>query len=101
MASHLILDLFTGYTPILWPLISYSLWIKAELSVHVGSSMFIIPSVKLLTQPTAFQRFQSLDAPLFTGEGLIISLLLTAPLLLKAVERHVHLAEEGDGSQNV
>jgi membrane-bound metal-dependent hydrolase YbcI (DUF457 family) len=96
VASHSILDLFAGYTPILWPLSSYSLWIKTELEVHIGSSMFIIPSVKLLTQPTTFQRFQSLDAPLFTGDGLIISLLLSAPLLLKAVEGRAHGAERKD-----
>jgi membrane-bound metal-dependent hydrolase YbcI (DUF457 family) len=94
VVSHLILDLFSGYTPILWPLSSCSVWIKTELGVHIGSSMFIIPSVKLLIQPTTFQHFQSLDAPLFTGEGLIISLLLSAPLLLKAVKKRVHCTEK-------
>jgi hypothetical protein len=69
------------------------LWIKTEIEVHLGSSVFMVPSVKLLAQPTTFQRFQSLDAPLFTGEGLIISLLLSAPLLMKAVRRHAHRAE--------
>jgi membrane-bound metal-dependent hydrolase YbcI (DUF457 family) len=90
VASHLILDLFAGYTPILWPLSNSSFWIKTELGVHIGGSMSIMPTVSLLMKPTAFQRLQSLDAPLFTGEGLIISLLLLAPLLLKAVERYAH-----------
>ena len=87
-ASHPILDLFTGYTPILWPLSSHSLWVKTELGVHIGGSLTLLPSVKLLAQPTTFHRLESLDAPLFTGEGLITSLILTAPLILKAVRGH-------------
>jgi hypothetical protein len=84
VASHLILDLFAGYTPILWPLSSRSFWIKTELGVHIGGSMSIMPTVDLLTKPTAFQHLQSLDAPLFTGEGLIISASLLAPIMVKA-----------------
>jgi membrane-bound metal-dependent hydrolase YbcI (DUF457 family) len=34
VASHLILDLFSGYTPILWPLYGYSVWIQAGLVTY-------------------------------------------------------------------
>jgi hypothetical protein len=67
---------------------SHSLWVKTELGVHIGGSLTLLPSVKLLAQPTTFHRLESLDAPLFTGEGLITSLILTAPLILKAVRGH-------------
>ena len=84
MASHLVLDLFTGYTPILWPLYGYSVWIQAGLVAHVGSSPSLALNIKVLTQPVTFQPFQSLDAPLFTGEGLILSAILIMPVLLRA-----------------
>jgi membrane-bound metal-dependent hydrolase YbcI (DUF457 family) len=83
VASHSILDLFAGYTPILWPLSTYSFWIKTELEVHIGSSIVLNPSVKLLAEPTLFKHLPSLDAPLFTGEGMIISAVLLIPLLFK------------------
>lgn len=83
VASHSILDVFAGYTPILWPLYGYSVWIKTELVAHIGSSPSLLPSVQLLMKPTTFQPFQSLDAPLFTGEGLILSTVLLLPVLLK------------------
>jgi len=83
-ASHLVLDLFAGYTPILWPLYGYSVWIKTELVVHFGSSPSFVPSARLLMKPTTFQQFQSLDAPLITGEGFIILAVLLMPVLLKA-----------------
>lgn len=85
-ASHLILDVFGGYTPILWPLYGNSVWIQAELVTHVGSSPSLAPTTQLLTKPTTFQQFQSLDAPLFTGDGLILSVVLLAPILFKALK---------------
>jgi len=84
VASHLILDVFSGYTPIVWPFCDYSVWIKAEVEAHIGSSPSFSPSVQLLTKPITFQQFQRLDAPLFTGESLIVSVVLLSPVLLTA-----------------
>jgi membrane-bound metal-dependent hydrolase YbcI (DUF457 family) len=89
VASHLALDVFAGYMPILWPFYGYSVWVQADLFAHIGSSPSLSSSVKLLTEPVTFQPFQSLDAPLFTGEGLILSAILLMPVLLKALRlRH-------------
>jgi len=87
VASHSILDLFTGYTPILWPLYGYSIWLQTGLAAHIGSSPGLSSSGQLLLEPTSFHAFQSLDAPLATGEGLIVSMTLLTPLLLKRL-RH-------------
>jgi len=83
-ASHPILDVFGGYTPILWPLYGYSIWVRAELSAHVGSYPSLISSAQLLTKSISFQPFQSLDAPLLTGEGLILLAVLLTPVLLRS-----------------
>jgi len=85
VASHLVLDLFSGYTPLLWPLYGYSLWVQAGLVAHIGSSPSLTPSLKLLKEPIAFHPFPSLDAPLFTGQGLILSAVLLFPVLLRAL----------------
>jgi hypothetical protein len=84
VASHIFLDVFAGYTPVLWPLYGYSVWIKADFIVHIGSSSKLAITAQLLTEPINFQPFQSLDAPLFTGEGLILSAVLLMPVFLKA-----------------
>lgn len=94
VASHLILDLFSGYTPLLWPLFGYSLWVQAELAAHIGSSPSLTSSVKLLKRPVTFQPFLSLDAPLFTGEGLVLSAVLLMPILLKAFRQAGELASD-------
>jgi membrane-bound metal-dependent hydrolase YbcI (DUF457 family) len=82
VASHSVLDVFAGYTPILWPLYAHSVWIKTQLAVRFGSSPNVLQNAQLLVEPTTFQPFQSLDAPLLTGEGLILSVVLLLPVLL-------------------
>jgi len=87
VASHPILDLFTGYTPILWPLYNYSIWLQAEAVVHIGSTPTFSLSNWMLMEPTYFQAFQSLDAPLFTSVGLILSVMLSACLLFRVIRK--------------
>jgi len=83
-ASHSVLDVFGGFTPLLWPLYNYSMWIKAGLGVYISSSPSVTSSAQLFLEPVRFELFRGLDAPLFTGEGLILSLVLLSPVLLKA-----------------
>ena len=83
VASHIALDVFDGYTPVLWPLYENSMWIQAELRAQISSSPTLTPALRLAMEPTRFTAFRSLDAPLFTGEGLIISIVLVLPLLFK------------------
>ncbi len=84
IASHPILDLFNGYTPILWPLYGYSLWVRAGLQAQIGGSLSLKPSLRIYAEPTVFQPLRSLEAQLFTGESLMVLSILFAPLLLKA-----------------
>ena len=89
LASHLVLDVFAGYTPIFWPLYGCSVWVRAGLVAHIGSSPSLTSSMKLITEPITFQPFLSLDAPLFTGEGLILSAILFIPVLLRVFRKAV------------
>lgn len=91
VASHSILDLFAGYTPILWPIYNYSIWLQVGLDAHISSSPSLSLSCRTLVKPISFQPFQSLDASLVTGEGLIVSVVLLAPLLLKAFRNELEL----------
>jgi len=87
VASHIALDVFAGYTPILWPLYGNSVWIRTELMAQISSIPTLIPALKIAMEPTRFIAFESIDAPLLTGEGLIISMMLILPVLVKALEK--------------
>ncbi|MCX8204979.1 MAG: glycosyltransferase family 2 protein [Candidatus Nezhaarchaeota archaeon] len=101
--SHSLMDCFQTYTPILYPFLDRSLWIKVDGRVSI-SPEGITPqaSIGIADSPTVFSSFQLLDAPLFTSEGFLVSLLLMAiPLLLevKGAGRSVGGADRALGAR--
>ena len=87
VVTHLALDLFGYYIPILWPLLNDSFWISTDLHLHIESSPFINGSVKLLTEPTVFKPFDSFDALALTDEGLGVSLVLLIPSMVAVLRK--------------
>lgn len=80
---HPIMDCFQTYTPILYPLSPSSLWFDVGGGIHIsGGGIYPILSLGLKFRPTSFKPFIVLDAPIFTGEGLLISILLIASTAL-------------------
>jgi len=76
LSSHLLLDLFTTYTPIFWPLVGWSLFISLDGEVYVSESVNLKASLDLSTITTEFTPFTVLDAPVFRSEGFAVSLIL-------------------------
>ena len=66
VVSDSFLDLFVGYTPILWPLYNYLIWIHVRVMAHIGSSLSFSLSSQILTKPISFETFQYLDVPILT-----------------------------------
>ena len=88
LVCHPVMDMFSTYTPILYPLIAESVYISVEGKILIGGSITPSISGEIETKPTEFARFQTLDAPLFTNEGFIVSLLLVAmPFLMVFLRR--------------
>ena len=84
-----VLDLFSARSPILYPLMKDSMWLKLEGFVLIGQTIKPRVTTIVATEPTAFQRFQILDAPIFTSEDFILSLLLVAVPFLMVLGQHV------------
>ena len=87
LMSHLALDLFTAYTPILWPLLGSSVLVDLRGLVHVSGDLGASFTAVLKTTPTAFSVFESFDGPLFTSEGLIVSVILVFSAVLYHVRK--------------
>ena len=83
LASHSFLDLFSGSTPILWPLYDRAVDVQAELITHIGGSISFDASFKVWTEPISFSVGPSLDAPIFTGGGLVVSAVLISAVFFK------------------
>ena len=77
VASHILLDTFQTYTPTLYPITENSIWIKAEGNIIISNTITPKITTTIQTTKTDFTQFQTLDAPIYTSQGLITSLLLT------------------------
>ena len=83
LVSHVVLDVFGGATPVLWPVLGSSVALALDGSVTIGS----LPGFSLVGEVTlvepCFLPFSSLDAPVFTSEGLVVAVLLMLPGLVR------------------
>lgn len=100
--SHPLMDCFQTYTPILYPFLDRSLWVRVDgwvLISHEGFTPQVSASVR--DTPTVFRHLESFDAPVFTSEGFITSLLLVAVPLLFGVRglRRSRVADDLDGAK--
>jgi dolichol-phosphate mannosyltransferase len=76
LLSHPILDLFQSPTPILYPLSQYSYHLSVKMNALISEKIVPEVAVRVSFETTNFSRFQTLDAPIFTDVGFVISLLL-------------------------
>ena len=89
LLSHPLLDCFQTYTPILYPLLNRSLWIKVDGNVLLSPGR-LSPQISANVRdvPTIFKPFKAMDAPIFTSDGFLISsLLVVVPALLELSQK--------------
>ncbi|MCX8162286.1 MAG: glycosyltransferase [Candidatus Bathyarchaeota archaeon] len=84
--SHHIVDCFQTYTPILYPIVDRSVWVEVDGALHISyDNLNPKISLDIASKPTIFKEFVEMDAPIFTSEGLPVSIILLAiPLILSS-----------------
>jgi len=83
LLGHPVMDMFQTLTPILYPVVNWSVCLDVRGRVLIGEVLKPVVSAETKLGPTVFKTFQSLDAPIFTSEGFIISTMLVAvPILM-------------------
>lgn len=75
-ASHILLDLVGGYTPLLWPFYDRSIKLLMEVRLIMESSPSLRLFIGVEEQPYYLGAFKSLDAPILTVEGITLASLL-------------------------
>jgi len=83
VSAHIALDLFQSSTPVLWPLVNESFRIRVTLYLHMGSASAVTGPAAAHVEPTVIERSSSFDAPVLTGEGIVLSTVLLAPALVR------------------
>jgi membrane-bound metal-dependent hydrolase YbcI (DUF457 family) len=86
LASHVVLDL-GSLTPVFWPFYPFDVSLRFSLNLVVGNGVGFSPSLSVVQAPTDFSRMPGLDYPLFTEEGLFLSVVLLIPVLFRILKR--------------
>lgn len=83
---HIVLDMFTAPTPILWPLYSQSIAIALNIDGSLTSrGIEVIAEVGISSSYVDFGRKQVIEGPLFTAEGAVIAIAITSALILEHI----------------
>lgn len=81
--SHPFMDLFTGQTPVFWPLFNKSICIVTELTTNMNNILDMDMVLDLHLEPIIFYQTTDTDAFVFTSLGVAVSMVLLAGLALK------------------
>jgi membrane-bound metal-dependent hydrolase YbcI (DUF457 family) len=82
VALHPVIDMFTGQTPILWPLID-SVWIRVSVNgVTSSRGVAITPSIAVITSRPSFAGREVVEGPIVAEVGAILAVVATVVLVL-------------------
>jgi len=83
LSIHVLLDSLGGYTLALWPFINDYVSFKLNVDIKFGSSLNFLPKLKM-DRKKVEKREGEFNAPVITGEGLFLSLILATVFIIKA-----------------
>jgi len=79
---HLVLDLFTGSTPILYPLVG-SIWVKLEvIGLYSDTGIALTPRVTVETTKLGFTPQPAIEGPIVSEAGIILAVVTALVLVL-------------------
>ena len=80
---HIVLDVFTGPTPILYPLVG-SIWVKLEvIGLYSDTGIALTPRVTVETTKPDFTPQPVIEGPIASETGIILAVITTLTLILE------------------
>ena len=88
--SHPFMDMFTGSTPILWPLLDKSVYIFTELTTNMNNILDLNLIFKVNFEKVVFLQTIDSEGPIFTSPGFGMTLVLLVGLAMKILSTKLH-----------
>lgn len=88
--SHPFMDIFTGFTPILWPLFDRSVYILAQLTTNMNNILALNLIFKVNLDKVVFLQTTNSEGPIFTSQGFGMTLVLLIGLAMKYLSAKIH-----------
>lgn len=83
LISHIFMDLFTGCTPIFYPIYDKYIWIVFELTTNLDSLSIINLTFDINFTPDILYAPYGMNAPIFTSQGFAVSVLILIAICFK------------------
>lgn len=90
--SHPFMDIFTGYTPVLWPLFDKSIYILTQLTTNMNNIWDLNLIFKVNFDKVVFLQTTNSEGPIFTSQGFAMTLVLLIGLGMKNLSAKAHSA---------
>jgi membrane-bound metal-dependent hydrolase YbcI (DUF457 family) len=86
---HVVMDVFTGLTPALWPL-TPAVALNIEVNgVYGVNGVRVTPGFEIIVGPVDFARRDSVEGPLVSETGFMLALLVTLISLIECASRRL------------
>jgi hypothetical protein len=88
---HVVMDVFTGLTPIMWPL-TPAIAVNIEVNgVYGVNGVRVTPGFEVIVGPVDFARRDSVEGPLVSETGLMLTLLVALISLIEYASRRLRV----------
>jgi hypothetical protein len=89
--THVVMDVFTGLTPIMWPL-APALAVNIEVNgVYGVNGVRVTPGFEVVVGPVDFARRDSVEGPLVSETGLMLALVVALISLVEYTSRRLEV----------
>ena len=89
LASNPLLDVFFGFTPVLWPLYPYAVSLRMGLNIHIGKESTLSPFLDFDRIHADFNQRLFIEGSLFTNESVIITLIFMMPIVYRRLAKAI------------
>jgi membrane-bound metal-dependent hydrolase YbcI (DUF457 family) len=87
--THVVMDVFTGLTPIMWPL-APAIAVNIEVNgVYGVDGIRVTPGFEVVVGPVDFARRDSVEGPLVSETGLMLALVVALISLVEYTSRRL------------
>lgn len=86
---HIAMDLFTGSTPMLYPLTDQSYYLKMGVDGVVGfNGVSLTPVITFMVEPVDFEVKTAIEGPVMAPEGVVMALVTAIVLAVEYSKTH-------------
>ncbi len=91
---HILMDIFTGLTPLLWPITNYALFIDIRIDFTMGSSPCIDMPIRIVIKPYTMEMYEVIRGSIATPISIALATALAITISIQSRTHYKHYFEK-------